>query len=210
MTYGADNLTSSKWGKFWLWSLIWSWRSRSITCKNNRDLNQDLLHLWSKFGDPTLNGSRVIAQTSKWLTHRPTHTHMDTHTDAGDDDTRRPKRASGKKKLHITPATARIKIAIFIGHYLYLHGPLKFKITNTFEYINVQFTNYHVWLYSKRSDLIGTITEFRASVNWMFEVHSPNTNKLYAFLNLLYGYRYLGQNMVFEKHGSVFGSLYMC
>ena len=33
-----------------------------------------LLHLWSKFGHPSLNGSRVIARTSKWLTHRHTHT----------------------------------------------------------------------------------------------------------------------------------------
>ena len=63
--------------------------------KNNRDLNQDLLHLWSKFGDPSLNGSQVIARTSKWLTH----THTDTHTDAGDDNTRRPKLASGKQTL---------------------------------------------------------------------------------------------------------------
>ena len=66
--------TSSKWGKFWLWSWIWPWRSRSITPQNNRDLNQGLLHLWSKFGDPSLNGSRVIARTSKWLTHTRTHT----------------------------------------------------------------------------------------------------------------------------------------
>ena len=33
-----------------------------------------------------------MARTSKWLTH----THTDTHTDAGDDNTRRPKLASGK------------------------------------------------------------------------------------------------------------------
>ena len=39
----------------------------------NRDLDQDLLHLWFKFGDPTLNGSRVIARTSKWLTHGLTY-----------------------------------------------------------------------------------------------------------------------------------------
>ena len=32
---------------------------------HNRDLNQGLLHLCSKFGDPSLNGSRVIARTSK-------------------------------------------------------------------------------------------------------------------------------------------------
>ena len=88
--------TSSKWGKFWLWSSIWPWRSRSITHKNNRDLNQGLLHLWSKFGDPSLNGFRVIAQTSKWLTHRLTDIHTRTHTDAGDNNTPRPKLASGK------------------------------------------------------------------------------------------------------------------
>ena len=28
----------------------------SIALHNNRDLNQDILHLWSKFGDPSLNG----------------------------------------------------------------------------------------------------------------------------------------------------------
>ena len=54
----------SKWGKFWLWSYIWPWRSRSITTKNNRDLKQGLLHLWSKFGDPSLNGWWVIARTT--------------------------------------------------------------------------------------------------------------------------------------------------
>ena len=63
---------------------------------NNRDLNQGLLHLWSKFGDPSLNGSQVIARTSKWLTHRQTDRHTHTHTDAGNDNTGRPKLASGK------------------------------------------------------------------------------------------------------------------
>ena len=74
--------TSSKLGEFWLWSWIWPWRSRSIAPQNNRDLNQGLLHLWSKFGDPSLNGSRVIARTSKWLTHRQTDTHTQTQTQA--------------------------------------------------------------------------------------------------------------------------------
>ena len=72
---------------------IWPWRSRSISPQNNRDLNQGPLHLWSKFGDPSLNGSRVIARTRKWLTHRQTNT----HTDAGNDNTRKPKLASGNK-----------------------------------------------------------------------------------------------------------------
>ena len=56
--------TSSKWGKFWLGSWIWPWRSRSTTPQNNRDLNQGLLHPWSKFGDPSLNGWWVIARTN--------------------------------------------------------------------------------------------------------------------------------------------------
>ena len=62
--------------------------------KNNKDLNQGLLHLWSKFGDPSLNGWWVIARTSLWMTHG----RMDTQKDAGNDNTRRPKLASGNNK----------------------------------------------------------------------------------------------------------------
>ena len=32
--------------------------------QNNRDLNQGLLHLWFKFGDPSLNGCWVIVRTN--------------------------------------------------------------------------------------------------------------------------------------------------
>ena len=87
--------TNSKWGKIWPSSQIWPWRSRSIISKNNKDPNQDVLHLWSKVGDPSLNERWVIVRTSSWLihTHRP--------TDAGDDNTRRPKLASGKKCFHM-------------------------------------------------------------------------------------------------------------
>ena len=34
---------------------IWHWRSMSIATQNNRDLHQAIFHLWSKFGDPSLN-----------------------------------------------------------------------------------------------------------------------------------------------------------
>ena len=74
--------TSSKWGKFWLWSLIWPWRSRSITPQYNRDLNQGLLHLQSKFTDPSLNGWWVIARTSRCLLHTRTDGHTDRQTQA--------------------------------------------------------------------------------------------------------------------------------
>ena len=69
-------------------------RSRSTATQNNRDLNKAILHIWSKFVDPSLNGSPVIARTSKRWTHRRTDGQ---HTDSGNDNTRRPKLASGKK-----------------------------------------------------------------------------------------------------------------
>ena len=51
----------------------------SITPQNNKDLNQVPLHLWSKFGDPSLNGWWVIARTSSWLRHGRTDGHTHTH-----------------------------------------------------------------------------------------------------------------------------------
>ena len=45
--------------------------------QNNRDLNQGLLHLRYKFGDPSLNACWVIARTSKWLPHGRTDGHTD-------------------------------------------------------------------------------------------------------------------------------------
>ena len=40
----------------------------------NRDINQVILHLWSKFGYISLNGWCYIFRTSLWLTHTDTHT----------------------------------------------------------------------------------------------------------------------------------------
>ena len=41
---------------------------RSMAPQNNRDLNQCILHLWSKFSDPSLNGWWVMVRTSsKWV-----------------------------------------------------------------------------------------------------------------------------------------------
>ena len=76
--WGVMARSNSKWGKFWRWSSIWHWRSQSIVPQNKRDLNQGLLHLWPKFGDPSWNGWCVIARTSSWLTHGRTHTHRQT------------------------------------------------------------------------------------------------------------------------------------
>ena len=60
--------------------------------QNNRNLNQGLLHLYTKFGYSSLTGWWVIVRTNKWLIH----TRTNRHTDAGNDNTRRPKLASGK------------------------------------------------------------------------------------------------------------------
>ena len=54
---------------------------------NNRDLNEGLLHLWSKFGDPSLNQWRVITWTNLVT---------DGRKDEGNDNTQRSKLASGK------------------------------------------------------------------------------------------------------------------
>ena len=72
--------TTWKWGKFWLWSSISPWRSWSIVPQNNKALNQGLLHLWSKCGDPSLNGWWIITRTSSWLTDTRTHTHTQATT----------------------------------------------------------------------------------------------------------------------------------
>ena len=98
--------TSSKWGKFWLWSSIWPWRSRSIIPQNNMALNQGLLHLWSTFGDPSLKSWWVNARTKSWLT--------DTQTHAGNDNIRRPKLASVNKMSNETCSTRWKKIIEFI------------------------------------------------------------------------------------------------
>ena len=54
---------------------------------NYSDLNHGILHLWSKFGDSSFNGWWIIAQTNSWF--MPTHIHG--QTDAGKDNTWRPK-----------------------------------------------------------------------------------------------------------------------
>ena len=87
--------------------------------QNNRDLNQGVLHLWSKVGDPSLNGWWVIVRTNlvteggregrtdgtdgqngrmDGRTDGPGRTdgRTDGLTDGGNDNTRRPKLASGK------------------------------------------------------------------------------------------------------------------
>ena len=81
--------------KFDFLSQILPWRSKSIAPQNNRDLNQGILHLWSKFGDPSLNGWWVIERTNL-VTDGETDGRTGGRTDAGNDNTRRPKLASGK------------------------------------------------------------------------------------------------------------------
>ena len=72
--------------------------------QNNRNITEGLLYLWTNFDDPRLNGLRVIARTSKALTH----TDKDTHADSGNDNTRRPKLASGKNQSKV-PLLAQLK-----------------------------------------------------------------------------------------------------
>ena len=61
--------------------------------QNNRDPNQVVLHVWSKFGDSSLSDGRVIMERTSELTHTGTHI----YTDAGNDNNWRPKLVMGKK-----------------------------------------------------------------------------------------------------------------
>ena len=103
--------TSSKWGKIWLSSLIWPWRSRLIMPKNNRHLNKGLLHLCFKIGDSSLNEWWVIVRTSPWLTHTHTDTRTYGHTDAGNDNILRPKLASGNNETTIPNTESALQSA---------------------------------------------------------------------------------------------------
>ena len=40
-------------------------RSKSIAPQNDRDFIENILYIWSKFDDPSLKGSRVIAQDTQ-------------------------------------------------------------------------------------------------------------------------------------------------
>ena len=53
--------------------LSYIWHAKLNKRQNDKDLNQDILHLWSTFGGLSLKGWWVIARTNKWLTHRLTH-----------------------------------------------------------------------------------------------------------------------------------------
>ena len=51
--------------KFNFLSQIWPWWSSSIATQNNRDVNQAILHLWFKVGDPSFKGYQVMMRYDK-------------------------------------------------------------------------------------------------------------------------------------------------
>ena len=159
--------TSSKWGKFWLLGSIWPWSSRSIIPKNNRDLNQGLLHLCSKFGDSSLNGWWVTARTSWWLTDRHTHT----HTHAGNDNTRRPKLASGKNGMIA-------QVWLFTQHCMLTRTkccPGKNKpLLNTTDYYYTRGCLSQVICIHEFELTNGALQSHYATVNFLWSAHNRN------------------------------------
>ena len=136
------------------------------------DLNQGLLHLCSKFGDSSSNEWWVIVRTSPWLTH--THGHTDTrthrHTDAANDNTRRPKLASGNDAFSSSKCIwkcplPRISaflwgestgdwIAVLPNHHSQLHLTENFEVkwVCTYKYIYIYitaFTNANMTMWHK-------------------------------------------------------------
>ena len=112
--------------------------SHPINPQNNRDVNQGILHLWPKSGDPSLNrwiltlklnlvilawrGDELSrGQASGYRTHRRTHR----QTDAGSDKTRRPKLALGKKST--------LNLWIIVNRKCFLNSkPMTRSYTDTF------------------------------------------------------------------------------
>ena len=85
--------TSSKWGWLWLLSSILPWRSRSIAPKTIGTLTKVFYTYGLNLVILAWTGPKLSrGQASDYCTQ--THT----QTDAGNDNTRRPKLASGKKE----------------------------------------------------------------------------------------------------------------
>ena len=67
-------------GKAWKYdflSQIWPWRPPSIALENNRDPNQGILHFWSKFVNPSLNGWLWCRQAQNGVTHEKINGHRE-------------------------------------------------------------------------------------------------------------------------------------
>ena len=196
-------------------SKIWTWISRSITLQSNRGLDQGILHPWSRFGDPSLNGWWVMVQTREWgeflkfnltlkvkvkhpktieilskvfctqaqgwHTHARTHTHTradgwrtngrtdihkHTNTDAGNNNTQRPKLASGKNYHSLT----RINL---IHVYWGGSGCTKYKV-GTWNNVACRAVTSRAWL-SERPELTTKNTQQLCHSHLVSEEQSSNS-----------------------------------
>ena len=75
MSNGLDKL---KMGSILSLKLNLTLKVKVICPQNNRNLNQGVLLLWTKFGDPSMNRWPVIVRTIKWLIHTHTQTQATT------------------------------------------------------------------------------------------------------------------------------------
>ena len=94
MSYCADKLKAQIWVKFYF-ELKFDFKVQGqLPNQNNRDLNQGVFQIWSKFGDPSLKGHELLCgQAHDW----PMEGWTDKPTNAGNNNIRRPKLASGNK-----------------------------------------------------------------------------------------------------------------
>ena len=75
MSYSTDKLRAQNWLNFdFEVKLDLHDQGQSPSETINRCLNQVILHRWSKFGDPSLNGRWLIARTISWLIYTQTDT----------------------------------------------------------------------------------------------------------------------------------------
>ena len=141
---GTENTTSTRWGIFFNFKLNFNTKIEFNQPQNNQDLNQGILHLWSKFGDHSLTEWWVFVRTSSWLIYTHTHTHTDTPTQATTAKT-----GPGWKKSWIdTNTPLNLLNDIKFKHLCCLCGKLEQHLTNKRE-----VTTVVTWLQKRKLEL---------------------------------------------------------
>ena len=94
VTYGAENLTSSKWGKVWF-EVKFDLEGKSQSPPKPIGILTKVFYTFGSnlaiLADPKLSRQH----TSDWRKDWRTHTHTDTHADTGDDNARGDKTGLG-------------------------------------------------------------------------------------------------------------------
>ena len=157
------------------------------------DLNQVVLHLWSKSGDSSLNGWVTSYHKDKLVIDAHTDIHMHRHRYAGNSNTWRRKLALGKNtcKYMKKISKAAKKLTNFI-----------FTTTHKKNTINIQWSYPGEWI--SNIDNWYNFTEWFDGKNSPISANSPFSFNIWKFLNHMRLSAMLNVN-TWSKKGWLFG-----